>query len=669
MCGLILLAEVIFSYFLLLQYFLVEDNFFIIIYYLPFEENMKRKGVSSTAQDEIGAIDLTTQAPGIERKRKKEFNTIDKNIEQQKQQTTENSDSLDKSITQEAGIQRKRKRAKSYKNDKRGKRRKKQAAGDSNGMEKRVESMDRISRLPDSIIHHILSLIRCTKGAARTSVLSKRWKDVWTSLSVLTFDQRKFQKPEGVQGKSNNEMFKDFIDQSLRSHLERNLGINKFELHLTSYDREVAHGIEQWVGLATENNIKELGLHVHTRGNNLYNFPRIVFASETLTGLRLQSCKLETLCTVKLPRLQKLYLRDCNVDEQRIQNIISSCPLIEDLRLIRCSGLKYLRISSLLKLDRVEVHYCRGLKKIEIKAANLQTFWYCGKNRTSCKLIFIDCESMKRLTLEDKKMTDNQFRDLFFGFPLLEKLDLTKCLELKNIRIASHQLKRLVLRGCKNLQGAEIDTPNLLSFEYQGDEMPFSFLNPICLKEAKLSIGPASAGQFKFYIEREPLWFKKLRDFLGKFDHNRGFKLVVRTNKNVIIYEDLRELLLPPVHGLKLEIIQSSVGTEELLDRSLQTFHPETLSIVSPSSSEFPKLVHEKIIESKKDPTCCTSNHSNNKCWRHSMKFGKRVNLKRTKAKSGWITWLKSCPTDLFDITCFNLLNQKSDKHGRKAYS
>lgn len=81
------------------------------------------------------------------------------------------------------------------------------------------------------------------------------------------------------------------------------------------------------------------------------------------------------------------------------------------------------------------------------------------------------------------------------------------------------------------------------------------------------------------------------------------------------------------------------------------------------------QLVHEKIIESKKDPTCCTSNHSNNKCWRHSMKFGKRVNLRRTKAKSGWITWLKSCPTDLFDITCFNLLNQKSDKHGRKAYS
>ncbi|KAM5579297.1 hypothetical protein ABKV19_009204 [Rosa sericea] len=642
-------------------------------YYLPFEDNMKRKSMSSTPQDETGAIDLITQAPGIERKRKKkESNTIDQNVERQKQQTAENSESLDKCITQEAGSRKKRKREKSNITGKRGKLRKKQPGGVVNGIEKIVESTDHISQLPESVIHHILSLIRCTKGAARTSVLSKRWRDVWTSFSVLTFDQRKFQKPEGVQDKSKNEMFKDFIDRSLQSQLEQNLGIRKFELHLTSYDQEMARGMEQWVGLATENNIKELGLHVHTRGNNVHNFPRNAFASDTLTRLRLQSCKLETSCAVKLPHLQKLYLRDCNVDEQRIQHIISSCPLIEDLRLISCTGLKFLQISSLLKLDRVEVYNCRGLKKIEVKAAKLQTFWYCGKNRTSCKLILSGCESLKRLTLEDKKMTDNQFRELFFGLPLLEKLDLSKCLKLKNITIASHRLNRLVLRGCENLQGAEIDTPNLLSFEYQGDKMPFSFLNPISLKEAKLSFGSASAGQLKFdHNKDEPFWFKKLRDFLGKFDHNTGFKLVVRTNKNVIIYEDLRGISLPPVRGLKLEIIQSSVGTEELLNSSLQKWHPETLSVVSSSSSEFPKLVHEKIMESKKDPTCCTSNHSNNKCWRHSLKFGKKVNLKRAKGKSGWIAWLKlkSCPTDLYEITCFSLLNKKSDKHGRKAFS
>ncbi|XP_050384149.1 uncharacterized protein LOC126800780 isoform X2 [Argentina anserina] len=623
---------------------------------------MKRTRMSGKSQDETDAVDVTTQVPG-RKKNKKEDKTIDQNVEHQTKRRAENSESLDKFITQEAGSRRKRKREKPVTTGKRGKVGKKQSGGVVNDIKKSVESTDRISQLPELVIHYILSLIRCTKGAARTSVLSKRWRDIWASFSALTYDQRKFQFQVGVQDKSKKEMFKDFIDHSLQNHLERDSNIRKFEVHLTSFDQEMARGMEQWVGLATENNIRELGLHIHTRGNNVYKFPDKTFDSDTLTGLRLQGCKLESSCAIKLPKLQKLYLRNCNVDELGIQNFISSCPLIEDLRLICCTGLKLLQISSLLKLDRVEVHHCRSLKKIEVKAASLQTLWYCGKNRTTCKFILTGCDSLKRLTLEDKKMTDNQFRELFFGFPQLEKLHLSNCLKLKNVRIASHQLSRLVLRGCNNLHSAEIDTPNLFSFEYQGDKMPFSFLNPVCVKKAKLSFGPASSGQLKFdFHKEEPSWFTQLRDFLGKFDSG-DIKLVVRTSKNVIIYEDLREISLPPVRGLKLEIIQSSVGIDELLDSSLQKWHPETLSIVSSSSSEFPKLVLEKIMESTKDPACCTSKHSNNKCWRHSLKFDKKVNLKRAKGKSGWIAWLKlkACPSVLCgrDITCFSLVNRK----------
>lgn len=40
---------------------------------------------------------------------------------------------------------------------------------------------DRISDLPEPIIHRILSLLD-TKAAARTSVFSKTWQCVWTSL-------------------------------------------------------------------------------------------------------------------------------------------------------------------------------------------------------------------------------------------------------------------------------------------------------------------------------------------------------------------------------------------------------------------------------------------------------------------------------------------------------
>ncbi|KAM0959741.1 hypothetical protein ACFX13_025486 [Malus domestica] len=574
----------------------------------------KRESIAGTL-----GIDLCTEASGIERKRKRgELSMIDKNVKLKQTKGTVNS----------------------------------------NGVEIRVECVDYISHLPETVIHLILSLLRSTKDAARTSTLSKRWRDLWTSFSVLAFDQRKFQKPEGVKDKKKcNAMFKEFVDKSLQSHFDRNLGIYKLVLHVNSFDQDMVHRIEKWIGLAAENKTKEIGFHAHKKICGRYTVPRNVFASETITGLRLEGCRVDTSSNIKLPNLQKLYLRKIHFDESIIINLITSCPLINDLRLILCSGLNNLQISSLLKLYRVEVHYCHGLAMIEIKAPSLETFWFCGKKYMSCKIKLAACESLKRLTLEDSRMTDNQFHDRFFRFPLLEKLDLHKCLNLKNIRIASHRLKTLVLRGCKKLADVEIDTPNLLSFEYEGDEMPFSFLNPVSLKEAKLSFAPV-----RNFIS-EPEWFLKMREFLGKLDH-RAFKLVVYTNKNVIIHENIREISLPPNCGLKFELIQSSVGSEELLDSSLQKRQLETLSIVSSSSSEFLKLVREKITR-KEDPTCCTSMNSTNKCWRHFLKDARMVNLKAAKHVAPWMAWLKSHPR-VNEITCFRL-KWKSDKDGKEV--
>ncbi|KAM2489978.1 hypothetical protein PS1_046902 [Malus domestica] len=73
-------------------------------------------------------------------------------------------------------------------------------------------------------------------------------------------------------------MFKEFVDKSLQSHFERNLGIYKLVLHLNSFDQDMAHRIEQWVGLAAENKLKEIGFHA----SGHYTLPRNVFASETI---------------------------------------------------------------------------------------------------------------------------------------------------------------------------------------------------------------------------------------------------------------------------------------------------------------------------------------------------------------------------------------------------
>ncbi|XP_041001940.1 F-box/LRR-repeat protein 25-like [Juglans microcarpa x Juglans regia] len=268
--------------------------------------------------------------------------------------------------------------------------------------------MNLITQLPDHIIHYILSLLRNTKDAARTSILSKRWRELWTSFSILKFDQQNIQEEGNLD--LRNENFKDFVDNSLKRHLEQKLSIRKLISTLLSRK----------------------------------TLPRSVFAAKTLTGLRLYGCKLNSCGYLKLPHLQKLYMRQVILDQQAISNLISGCPLVEDLRFIHCTGLKDLQVSGLLKLDRFEMHHFHGMEKVEITAPNLLTFWYCGSKSTHCEINLVACASLKRLTLVDANMTDEVFQDRFASFPVLEKLELSKCNQLKNITISSTQITPLI---------------------------------------------------------------------------------------------------------------------------------------------------------------------------------------------------------------------------------
>ncbi|CAK7356810.1 unnamed protein product [Dovyalis caffra] len=570
------------------------------------------------------------------------------------------------------------------------------AGGKAKQSRKELKDMDQrvdfISAIPTHIIHHILSLLRCKKDAARTSALSKRWRDIWASFSILDFDERKFhqnqevnfcglcRKERGLIEKAREDeilkkklMFRDFVDNTLQSCIEQKSGLQKFVLHVTSFDFQLADCLDRWIGFATESTIQELDLYIPPK-SGCYRIPRTVFATKSITDLRIFGGSLGTCNDIRLSILRKLCLGKLRVCEKIINNLLLSCPSIEDLRLIQCSGLKTLMVSS-NKLNRVDLDRCNALKDVELQAPHLQRFWFREKKSEICKINLALSKSLKSLTIEDAKMTDDLFQNHLSNFPVLQHLILSKCNSLESITISSHRLETLVLRECARLKEADIDTPNLLSFEYKGHQMPFSSLNPSGLKEARFYFEPhpihhrQRVGFFKG--DHDCIWFAPMQKLLEKFDLSKDLKLVVRYKKNVVIHEDLRDILVPPIHDLKLEIVKPSTSLEDLTDNLLRTWRPETLFVVSSATSDFSVQLYKKMVD-RGDPVCCKYNTSSNKCWRHFLKDANIENLSDTTDTSDWITWL-SISAHLLHLLSSHMENgkevSKEPSGGRKKSS
>lgn len=97
---------------------------------------------------------------------------------------------------------------------------------------------DRISELPDPLLCHILSFLRTTKEAAVTSVLSSRWRYLFTSLPDISlefdFDLWKHVNEfvDDSDEDAHDRLFSDFVSFVNRLILLRdgNPPIRKFEL-------------------------------------------------------------------------------------------------------------------------------------------------------------------------------------------------------------------------------------------------------------------------------------------------------------------------------------------------------------------------------------------------------------------------------------------------------
>lgn len=196
---------------------------------------------------------------------------------------------------------------------------------------------DIISNLPDAILCYILSFLP-TKFAARTGVLSKRWKDLWVSLPTLDFDINLENNYKGDMNKFNSfaknhiESFTNFVDHLfiIRDHFSIR------EFRFSCDERFDLKRLYAWMWIVIMCNIEVLDLKIRSLVG-VGELPWSLFSSKSLVVLKLSGrFMLDIPFNVSFPRLKILCLKSVvYVSDVSIERLLSSCPTLEDLQISR----------------------------------------------------------------------------------------------------------------------------------------------------------------------------------------------------------------------------------------------------------------------------------------------------------------------------------------------
>uniref|UniRef100_M4DRG8 FBD domain-containing protein n=1 Tax=Brassica campestris TaxID=3711 RepID=M4DRG8_BRACM len=182
--------------------------------------------------------------------------------------------------------------------------------------------MDNLSHLLDDLLLRILSL-NTTKEAMATSLLSKRWRSLWTLVPGLSYDHS-----------NHNGDYKSFTQFVYRSFLSNKAPILK-HLHLSLGPDCPSVDIGLWINLALSRRVGELHIHIVIPYPKKVSvtLPSSLYTSENLQRLSLTNCVfLDGPVHVLLPSLKTLSLKTVTyTDNTSLQIFLSGCPNLEVL--------------------------------------------------------------------------------------------------------------------------------------------------------------------------------------------------------------------------------------------------------------------------------------------------------------------------------------------------
>uniref|UniRef100_A0A803LNQ7 F-box domain-containing protein n=2 Tax=Chenopodium quinoa TaxID=63459 RepID=A0A803LNQ7_CHEQI len=309
--------------------------------------------------------------------------------------------------------------------------------------------MDRLSNLPHDIMVHILSLVDI-KSAARSSLVSKRWRYVWTHLVNLVFEAPEsydFSPRQLIKGLDDTqvEKFCTMVNKVMTANCATFLnsfricfplkkptsnGIDNrlnFLYHLRNSN---LGDINKWIEFALTKRVRNFELNLSDFQGN------IVVNSYTI---RKDFFLVRPVYNDHLYTLQSLHLEGLNMDGPVLENVLAYCLNLECLtaRSLRYhsspsrSSFDYTQnqhrhlVVSSLKLKYLEICHCFDIKSLKISAPKLTSFTYFA-NYGSIEVEYTNVPSLVNVTFGDH-----------YCFHILHNLHLLSSF--------SHQLEKLAI--------------------------------------------------------------------------------------------------------------------------------------------------------------------------------------------------------------------------------
>lgn len=266
------------------------------------------------------------------------------------------------------------------------------------------DNLDRLSELHESLIFLILSFVPM-RDVVRTTILSKRWKDLCSNLPCLNFFEL---DTESVDSRN-------FINRALL--LWKGTQIQRLKFTLGESFHESLYGdLDLWVRFAKERKVEELYIqlpyekHMHLcYGDDQLPkpkcLPQCVYSCSSLTKLTLVGCNLRIGGSVHWHQLKSLKLHGYGFThkfgftETPINQLISSCPQLEILELRVFGSHRRLSFQSTsLKMLSIYTSDYFYASVLIISAPNLEELVISGAPYDKCLLT--DVSSVTRVTLD-----------------------------------------------------------------------------------------------------------------------------------------------------------------------------------------------------------------------------------------------------------------------------